>query len=124
MATRKKKETPVAFQEQLVLFRYFLDQFGREALGDFAKKLNTPDAEGYDDNQNTLFYVYLRDFCRKLKISKDQLRVYDENICATSNGSALCAAESRSNTSSISLCCLRKFIWINILRTKPDSRQN
>ena len=82
MATRKQKTQPVAFQEQLVLFRYFLDQFGREALGDFAKKLNTPDAEGYDDNQNTLFYVYLRDFCRKLKISKDQLRVYDENICS------------------------------------------
>lgn len=81
MATRKQKTQPVAFQEQLVLFRYFLNQFGREALGDFAKKLNTPDAEGYDDNQNTLFYVYLRDFCRKLKISKDQLRVYDENIC-------------------------------------------
>lgn len=81
MAGKKKASQTVDFNDRLILFRYFLNLFGKESLRDLAGKLNSSDYEGYDENQNTYFYGYLKMFCRADGISKDELRRYDENIC-------------------------------------------
>ena len=86
MPPRKKKNQPtVTFNEQLILFEYFLQQFGKSTLKALAGKLNDIDYQGYDVNQHTHFYNYLVRVCAankdKATISKDKLSVYDENIC-------------------------------------------
>ena len=79
---RKAKEThSTSFSDQLVLFRFFFHLFGKEAISSFATNLNNEDAEGFDENQNTKFYIWLKDFCPKCTIPADRLRIYDENIC-------------------------------------------
>ena len=82
----RKKSTPeYSFNDQLLLFRYFLHLFGKSTLADLAGKLNDADYEGLDENQNTYFYTFLRRICvsnaDKVKINPDKLRQYDENIC-------------------------------------------
>lgn len=86
MPPRKKQTQPtITFNEQLVLFEYFLQQFGKSTLKALAGKLNDADYEGYDENQHTHFYNYLVRICSvnkdKVNISKDKLSIYDENIC-------------------------------------------
>lgn len=78
----KKKQEPVPFNDRLILFRYFLKQFGKENLKDFSRVLNSSEYEGYDENQNTWFYVYLKRYCSdNNNLNADKLRIYDENIC-------------------------------------------
>jgi hypothetical protein len=85
MAKGKNQATTVSFNDQLILFRYFLQLFGRDTLKGFAEKLNDADYEGYDENHNTYFYRYLDQLCitnqDKVKVSRDKLRQYDDNIC-------------------------------------------
>lgn len=82
---QKKNPDYYSFNDQLVLFRYFLNLFGKNTLFDLAGKLNDADYEGLDENQNTYFYVFLRRVCTsnadKVGINPDKLRQYDENIC-------------------------------------------
>lgn len=82
---RLKKQDAVTFNDRLILFRYFLDLFGKRTLSDLAGKLNDSEEEGYNENNNTYFYVYLDRVCAankdKVKINRDKLRQYDENIC-------------------------------------------
>lgn len=82
----RKKSTPeYSFNDQLLLFRYFLHLFGKTTLADLAGKLNDAEYEGLDENQNTYFYTFLRRICitnaDKVKINLDKLCQYDENIC-------------------------------------------
>lgn len=58
----KTTATDVRFNDQLVLFRYFLNLFGKDTLKNLAGKLNDADYEGYDENQNTYFYGYLKQY--------------------------------------------------------------
>ncbi|ADM68667.1 hypothetical protein GMA19_00819 [Paenibacillus polymyxa E681] len=86
MPPRKKQNEPtLSFNEQLVLFEYFLQQFGKSTLKGLAGKLNDADYEGYDESQHTHFYNFLVRVCAlnkdEVKISKDKLSIYDENIC-------------------------------------------
>lgn len=85
MIKRKTQAQAPAFGERLVLFRYFLDLFGKKTLAEIAGKLNQAEFEGCDENQNTYFYGYLKRLCaagpNSVKISADRLRQYDENIC-------------------------------------------
>ncbi len=82
MASKNAKKNNYTFNNQLILFRYFLSLFGKQNLNELAGKLNNPDYEGVNENQNTYFLDYL---CinagNKLKISIDKLKQYDENIC-------------------------------------------
>lgn len=82
---RVKEQVSVSFNDQLVLFRYFLSLFGKQTLSSLAGKLNDAEYEGYDDNQNTYFFDYLDRLCHinqdTVKVNRDQLRLYDENIC-------------------------------------------
>ena len=54
----KRKNTASAFKwiDQLVLFRYFLNLFGKDSLVDLAGKMNSSEYEGFDENQNTYFW--------------------------------------------------------------------
>jgi hypothetical protein len=73
------------FNDRLILFRYFLSLFGKDNIRSLGETLNHSDYEGFDENQNTKFYVYLEMLCSlsgsASKINKDKLRIYDENIC-------------------------------------------
>jgi hypothetical protein len=81
----KQKQPTITFNEQLILFEYFLQQFGKSTLKSLAGKLNDADYEGYDEHQHTHYYNYLVRLCALHKdeanISKDKLSIYDENIC-------------------------------------------
>lgn len=82
---RKKQQPTFRFNEQLILFRYFLDLFGKDTLASLAGKLNDAEYEGYNESQNTYFYQYLDRLCAvsgsRITINRDKLRQYDENIC-------------------------------------------
>lgn len=81
----KQAEKLITFNDRIVLFRYFLSLFGKQTLSALGGKLNDVEFEGYDDNQNTYFFDYLDRLCHinqnTVKINRDQLRLYDENIC-------------------------------------------
>lgn len=85
--TRRKtaKAANVSFNDQLILFRYFLSLFGKTTLRGLAGRLNDPSYEGLNEEQNTYFYEELCRVCLtggdKVKINPDKLRQYDENIC-------------------------------------------
>lgn len=84
---RMKKNTKHEFQwsDQLILFRYFLRLFGKDNLKELAKNMKDSEYEGLDENQNTFFWqeldVVLRKYGQAAKISRDKLKIYDENIC-------------------------------------------
>jgi len=85
MAKKSNTAPTFAWSDQLILFRYFLDLFGKNSLAGLAGKLNNAEYEGVDENQNTFFWgeldgVLLRQGANA-KISRDTLREYDENIC-------------------------------------------
>ena len=77
----KKKQEPVQFNDRLILFKYFLKQLGKDSLKELSHTLNSSEYEGYDENQNTWFYIYLKRFCDDNGLNADKLRIYDENIC-------------------------------------------
>lgn len=73
----------VTFDEQLVLFRYFLHELGLESLSSLSEKLNSTESEGVDESGNTFFYTYIAHVCRmrEASVAPEKLRLYDENIC-------------------------------------------
>lgn len=81
----RRQAADISFGSRLILFRYFLHLFGKETLAGLAGPLNHTDYEGLTDSQNTRFFEYLdrQAFLHPddVKISRDQLRQYDENIC-------------------------------------------
>lgn len=86
MARRKTvKNANVSFNDQLILFRYFLSLFDKTTLHGLAGRLNDSSYEGLNEDQNTYFYEELRRICLtggdKVKVNPDKLRQYDENIC-------------------------------------------
>lgn len=85
MAKKSKMADLYTFNDRLILFRYFLNRFGKSTLSNLAGKLNDSQYEGYDENQNTYFFSFLKRICQinneKCTVSIDKLRVYDENIC-------------------------------------------
>ena len=85
MAKKNMRVPKADFGEQLILFRYFLSLFGISSLMEVSLKLNSAEYEGYDENQNTYFYRYFTQLCTRksgdVRLSRDKLRLYDENIC-------------------------------------------
>ena len=80
---RKASAPETTFDEQLVLFQFFLRQLGINELKDLGKKLNSVEYEGYNESGNTCFMAYLAQIgrLRGAGLSEDKLRQYDENIC-------------------------------------------
>lgn len=80
----QKRTTPQAsFDDQLVLFRYFLHELRIDSLSALGDKLNSTEYEGVNENGNTYFYTYIDRICqmRGATITSEKLRLYDENIC-------------------------------------------
>ena len=80
----KKKNVPdLTFDEQLILFRYFLHELGIEGLSTLSRKLNSTEYEGVDESGRTYFSLYIEQYAktRGIEMNFDKLRVYDENIC-------------------------------------------
>lgn len=73
----------VSFDDQLVLFRYFLHELKIESLSALSEKLNSTEYEDVNESGNTYFCDYIARFS-KMKgaaITPEKLRLYDENIC-------------------------------------------
>ena len=87
MARGSKKNAAPAFPwgDQLILFRFFLDQFGKNSLAALAGKLNSQEYEGVGEDNNTYFFHELDSLLQRqgeaAKISRDTLKEYDEHIC-------------------------------------------
>lgn len=83
--TARRPAAEVPFKDRLILFRYFLDLFSKETLAGLCGPMNHQDYEGLTQSQNTRFFDYLDKQAflhpEDMKISRDQLRLYDENIC-------------------------------------------
>lgn len=81
MATKPAPQA--SFDDQLVLFRYFLNALSIDSLSTLSDKLNSAEYEGVNESGNTCFYEYLARICKQngAAISGDKLRLYDENIC-------------------------------------------
>ena len=82
MAKRQNLHLPT-FDDQLVLFRYFLHELKLDSLGVLGEKLNSAEYEGFNSSGNTYFYTYIDRIC-KMKgstVPLEKLRLYDENIC-------------------------------------------
>ena len=79
----KKSAKQVSFDDQLVLFRYFLHELKIDSLGALSEKLNNTEFEGTNESGNTYFCNYITRICkmRGAAISAEKLRLYDENIC-------------------------------------------
>jgi hypothetical protein len=85
MASKKKSAPNSASGEQLILFRYFLEQFGKKSLNELGGRLNSTEFEGLNENQNTYFWQELDGVLQRqgdsAKLSRETLKLYDENIC-------------------------------------------
>lgn len=73
----------VSFNDQLVLFYYFLHELKIESLDVLSNGLNLAENEGVNENGNTLFIDYIARSCqlKGAAIPKEKLYLYDENIC-------------------------------------------
>lgn len=80
---RRKSDVSVSFDDQLILFRFFMNKLGIESIETLSKKLNSSEFEGSDENGNTYFYSYIARIAemKNADINTDKLRLYDENIC-------------------------------------------
>lgn len=72
-----------SFDDQLVLFRYFLHELKIDSLGALSEKLNSTEYEGVNESGNTYIYTYIARICqmRGAAVTPEKLRLYDENIC-------------------------------------------
>lgn len=79
----KKNVPQVSFDDQLVLFRYFLNELKFDSLEPLSRELNSTDYESVNESGNTYFYEYISHVCkmRNANITTEKLRTYDENIC-------------------------------------------
>ena len=79
-----RKTVPQAsFDDQLVLFRYFLHELKIDSLGALSEKLNSAEYEGFNESGSTYFCDYIARIS-KMKgaaITPEKLRLYDANIC-------------------------------------------
>lgn len=72
-----------SFDDQLVLFRYFLNELKIDSLSALSEKLNSEEYEGVDESGNTYFCSYIARICQMkgAAVTPEKLRLYDENIC-------------------------------------------
>ncbi len=79
----RRTATQASFDDQLVLFRYFLHELRIDSLPGLSEKLNSTEYEGVNESGNTYFCDYIARIS-KMKgaaVTPEKLRLYDENIC-------------------------------------------
>jgi len=80
----KKNSTPaLTFDDQLILFHFFLKELGIGSLNALGSKLNSTEYEGVNESGNTYYFEYIAHIGKMnhASVSEDKLRLYDENIC-------------------------------------------
>ena len=79
----RKTAPQASFDDQLVLFRYFLHELRIDSIRALGEKLNSSEYEGVNESGNTYFYTYIAHICqmRGAAVTPEKLRLYDENIC-------------------------------------------
>ena len=78
-----KTARQASFEDQLVLFQYFLHELKLDSLSALGNKLNSVEFEGLNESGHTRFCDYIA-HVSKIKaaaVTPEQLRRYDENIC-------------------------------------------
>lgn len=72
-----------SFDDQLVLFRYFLNELKLDSLSTLSKELNSTEYEGVNESGNTYFCDYIASISemKGAAVTPEKLRLYDENIC-------------------------------------------
>ena len=70
------KRQNASFDDQLVLFRYFLHELKIDSLSALGEKLNCAEYEGINESGNTYFYTYIARMCqmRNAAVSPEKLR--------------------------------------------------
>ena len=53
-----------SFDDQLVLFRYFLHELKIDSISALSEKLNGSEYEGVNESGNTYFYTYIAHICQ------------------------------------------------------------
>ena len=79
----KRNARQASFDDQLVLFRYFLHELRIDSLSGLSEKLNSTEYEGVNESGNTYFcdYIVRISKMKGAAITPEKLRLYDENIC-------------------------------------------
>lgn len=72
-----------SFDDQLVLYRYFLRQLRVDSLHALSDPLNSWDYEGVNESGNTYFIEHIARICKRKgsPVPEEKLRLYDGNIC-------------------------------------------
>lgn len=79
----RKTAPQASFDDQLVLFRYFLHELKIDSLGALSVKLNSAEYEGFNESGGTYFcdYIVRISKMKGAAITPEKLRLYDANIC-------------------------------------------
>ena len=77
----KPSAPPLRFNQRLVLNQYLLSLFGVSKLEDLAKEMKSPEHEGLDENNISLYCKYLSGLStNRMRIPREMLLRYDQNI--------------------------------------------
>lgn len=82
MAKRTNIRT-ASFDDQLVLYRYFLHELRLDSLGALSEKLNSIEYEGVNESGNTYFYEYISLVCRIIPTSISIMMDMEKTIVYT-----------------------------------------
>lgn len=79
----KRIAPQASFDDQLVLFRYFLHELGLDSLRSLSEKLNSTEYEGVNESGGTYFCDYIARISQMkgATVTPEKLHLYDENIC-------------------------------------------
>ena len=79
----KRTDQQASFDDQLVLFRYFLHELRLDSLAALSGRLNRTEYEGVSESGGTRFCDVIVQDCaiRGAAVPPEKLRLYDENIC-------------------------------------------
>ena len=79
----RRTDHQVSFDDQLILFSYFLSVLKLDSLSALGERLNSTEYEGINESGNTYFCDYIVHICKmkNATITAEKLRLYDENIC-------------------------------------------
>lgn len=105
-----------SFDDQLVLFRYFLHELKVDSISALSEKLNGSEYEGVNESGNTYFYTYIARICqmRGAAVYACMMKISAVTPARLERSEADC----NGSISSMLPCSSRKCIWIGIFPTR------
>lgn len=109
-----------SFDDQLVLFRYFLHELKIDSISALSEKLNGSEYEGVNESGNTYFYTYIAHICqmRGAAVTPENCACMMKTSAVTPARLERSAADCNGSISSMLPCSSRKCIWIGIFPTR------